>query len=96
MGQNEQYLLAVGLGSYSLYEVALNILFFYYLAEVCCLDYSCSLLRVTQPLEDRMEQAFFSPPLSKQRVEFAVKYIKESHASTLVYTNFSPSDLVYR
>ncbi|XP_022927333.1 small RNA 2'-O-methyltransferase-like [Cucurbita moschata] len=53
-------------------------------SKECCLDYSCSLLRVTQPLEDRMEQAFFSPPLSKQRVEFAVKYIKESHASTLV------------
>ncbi|CAK9327657.1 unnamed protein product [Citrullus colocynthis] len=53
-------------------------------SSACCLEYSCTLLRVTEPLETRMEQALFSPPLSKQRVEFAVKYIKESHACTLV------------
>ncbi|XP_038894747.1 small RNA 2'-O-methyltransferase [Benincasa hispida] len=53
-------------------------------SSACCLEYSCTLSRVTEPLEARMEQALFSPPLSKQRVEFAVKYIKESHACTLV------------
>ncbi|XP_022139952.1 small RNA 2'-O-methyltransferase-like isoform X2 [Momordica charantia] len=53
-------------------------------SNACRLEYSCNLLRVTEPLEDRMEQALFSPPLSKQRVEFAVKYIKESHACSLV------------
>lgn len=31
-----------------------------------------------------MEQALFSPPLSKQRVEYAVQSIKESCATTLV------------
>lgn len=42
------------------------------------------LLHVTEPLEDRMEQAFFSPPLSKQRVEYAVRHIRESDATSLV------------
>jgi len=41
-------------------------------------------LQVTEPLEDRMEKALFSPPLSKQRVEFAVQHINELHATTLV------------
>lgn len=50
----------------------------------CKLEYNITLLRVTEPLEDRMEQALFSPPLSKQRVEFAVRHIKESSASSLV------------
>ncbi|KAL3632358.1 hypothetical protein CASFOL_025342 [Castilleja foliolosa] len=50
----------------------------------CKLEYSVSLLHVTEPLEDRMEQALFSPPLSKQRVEFAVQQIKKSTASSLV------------
>ncbi|XXG74659.1 hypothetical protein AAC387_Pa07g3324 [Persea americana] len=50
----------------------------------CCLEYSVKLLRVTEPLEDRIEQALFSPPLSKQRVEYALRHINESHASTLV------------
>ncbi|KAI3910025.1 hypothetical protein MKW92_017392 [Papaver armeniacum] len=36
----------------------------------CALKYSINLLRVQEPLEDRMEQALFSPPLSKQRVEY--------------------------
>lgn len=54
-------------------------------AEACCLEYSISLLRMTEPPEDRMEQALFSPPLSKQRVEYAVQHIKESCATTLVY-----------
>jgi hypothetical protein len=35
-----------------------------------------------------MEQAVFSPPLSKQRVEYAVQHIRESHATTLVYNHF--------
>lgn len=50
----------------------------------CSLEYSVTLLRVTEPLEDRMEQAFFSPPLSKQRVEFAVRHIRESGATNLI------------
>ncbi|KAK8629062.1 hypothetical protein V6N13_077919 [Hibiscus sabdariffa] len=37
-----------------------------------------------QPPEDRMEQALFSPPLSKQRVEYAVRQIKESCVTSLV------------
>ncbi|KAB2601553.1 small RNA 2'-O-methyltransferase-like [Pyrus ussuriensis x Pyrus communis] len=43
-----------------------------------------TLLEVTEPLEDTMEEAFFSPPLSKQRVEYAVQSIKKSCATTLV------------
>lgn len=50
----------------------------------CFLEYSVKILSVTEPLEDRMEQALFSPPLSKQRVEFAVGHINVSHATTLV------------
>ncbi|XP_073280928.1 small RNA 2'-O-methyltransferase-like isoform X1 [Primulina huaijiensis] len=50
----------------------------------CKLEYNITLLRVTEPLEERMEQALFSPPLSKQRVEFAVRHIKEFSASSLV------------
>ncbi|XP_073149398.1 small RNA 2'-O-methyltransferase-like [Henckelia pumila] len=50
----------------------------------CKLEYNITLLRLTEPLEDRMEQALFSPPLSKQRVEFAVRHIKEFSASSLV------------
>ncbi|KAI0495708.1 hypothetical protein KFK09_022011 [Dendrobium nobile] len=48
------------------------------------LEYSVKLLDVTEPLEDRIEQALFSPPLSKQRVEFAVWYINQLHATSLV------------
>ncbi|GER26061.1 small RNA 2'-O-methyltransferase [Striga asiatica] len=50
----------------------------------CKLEYRVTLLLVTEPMEDRMEQALFSPPLSKQRVEFAVQQIKESSAASLV------------
>uniref|UniRef100_A0A7N0RDP3 Small RNA 2'-O-methyltransferase n=2 Tax=Kalanchoe fedtschenkoi TaxID=63787 RepID=A0A7N0RDP3_KALFE len=53
-------------------------------SESCHLEYDFTLLKVTEPLEDRMEQAFFSPPLSKQRVEFAVSYIRRSSATTLI------------
>ncbi|PQQ21239.1 small RNA 2-O-methyltransferase [Prunus yedoensis var. nudiflora] len=53
-------------------------------SKTCFLEYTITLLRVTEPLEDRMEQALFSPPLSKQRVEYAVQSIKESCATTLV------------
>lgn len=53
-------------------------------AESCKLEYCVTLLQVTEPLEDRMEQALFSPPLSKQRVEFAVRHIRESSAVSLV------------
>ncbi|KAJ0239381.1 Small RNA 2'-O-methyltransferase [Hirschfeldia incana] len=44
---------------------------------------SIILLGVKGPSEERMEAAFFKPPLSKQRVEYAVKHIKDSSASTL-------------
>ncbi|XP_072954719.1 small RNA 2'-O-methyltransferase-like [Typha angustifolia] len=50
----------------------------------CFLEFSVKVLCVTEPLEDRMEKALFNPPLSKQRVEFAVRHINESHAATLV------------
>lgn len=50
----------------------------------CYLEYTVKVLQVTEPLEDRMEQALFSPPLSKQRVEFAVGHINDFHAATLV------------
>ncbi|XP_074570629.1 small RNA 2'-O-methyltransferase isoform X2 [Curcuma longa] len=51
----------------------------------CLLEYSLKVLRVAEPpLEDRMEQAFFNPSLSKQRVMFAIKHINESSAATLV------------
>ncbi|XWS18001.1 hypothetical protein CRYUN_Cryun32bG0004700 [Craigia yunnanensis] len=55
-----------------------------FLSSPCCLEYSIILLRVTEPPEDRMEQALFSPPLSKQRVEYAVQHIKKSFATSLV------------
>ncbi|KAK6932047.1 Methyltransferase domain [Dillenia turbinata] len=47
-------------------------------------EYSVILLRVTEPMEDRMEQALFSPPLSKQRMDFAGQLIRESCVKTLV------------
>ncbi|CAI0545522.1 unnamed protein product, partial [Linum tenue] len=50
----------------------------------CYLQYSVSLLHVTEPPEERMEQALFSPPLSKQRVEYAVQHIRNSSAASLV------------
>ncbi|KAI3964471.1 hypothetical protein MKX01_007161, partial [Papaver californicum] len=49
----------------------------------CGLKYSINLLGVQEPLKDRMEQAFFSPPLSRHRIEYAVKHINESCAATL-------------
>ncbi|VVB12259.1 unnamed protein product [Arabis nemorensis] len=48
------------------------------------LEYSVLLLGVKEPTEERMEAACFKPPLSKQRVEYALKQIKESSASTMV------------
>ncbi|KAJ9565629.1 hypothetical protein OSB04_001595 [Centaurea solstitialis] len=50
----------------------------------CSLEFSMTLLRVTEPLEDRMEKALFSPSLSKQRVQYAVQHIRESCATFLV------------
>ncbi|KAE8806340.1 small RNA 2'-O-methyltransferase [Hordeum vulgare] len=52
--------------------------------DSCVLEFSVKLLQVTEPLEDRMEKALFNPPLSKQRVEFAVRHINQLHATTLV------------
>ncbi|XP_010449139.1 PREDICTED: small RNA 2'-O-methyltransferase-like isoform X1 [Camelina sativa] len=48
------------------------------------LEYNVRLLGVKGPTEERMEADFFKPPLSKQRVEYAMNHIKESSASTLV------------
>ncbi|ONM41053.1 Small RNA 2'-O-methyltransferase [Zea mays] len=53
-------------------------------SESCFLEFSVKVLQVTEPLEDRMEKALFSPPLSKQRVEFDVRHINELHGTTLV------------
>ncbi|KAJ8758609.1 hypothetical protein K2173_000330 [Erythroxylum novogranatense] len=53
-------------------------------SNACHLDYSVTLLRVTEPPEERMEQAFFSPPLSRQRVEYALEHISNSFATTLI------------
>ncbi|OAY47297.1 small RNA 2'-O-methyltransferase isoform X1 [Manihot esculenta] len=53
-------------------------------SQTCCLDYAVTFLCVTEPPEERMEQALFSPPLSKQRLEYAVQHIKKSCATTLV------------
>ncbi|KAK4796414.1 hypothetical protein SAY86_028740 [Trapa natans] len=50
----------------------------------CRLEYSVKLLHITELLEDKMEQAFFSPTLSKQRVEFAVDRIRQSDATSLI------------
>ncbi|KAF8096125.1 hypothetical protein N665_0317s0031 [Sinapis alba] len=55
----------------------------YLLSKRPQLVYSIILLGVKGPSEERMEAAFFKPPLSKQRVEYAVKHIKDSSASTL-------------
>ncbi|KAM0950721.1 putative Methyltransferase domain, HEN1, double-stranded RNA binding domain 2 [Dioscorea sansibarensis] len=61
-----------------------NILLSQLSLDNCFLEYTVKILRVTEPLEDRLEQALFSPPLSKQRVDFAVQHINENHAATLV------------
>ncbi|KAK2437558.1 double-stranded RNA-binding domain (DsRBD)-containing protein [Trifolium repens] len=53
-------------------------------SKACCVEYEISLTKVAEPPEERMEQALFSPPLSKQRVEFAVQHILESHATNLL------------
>ncbi|KAL9224853.1 hypothetical protein vseg_000848 [Gypsophila vaccaria] len=50
----------------------------------CCLECTISVLRVTEPFEDRMEQALFSPPLSKQRLEFAMQCINKISATNLI------------
>ncbi|CAN8325442.1 unnamed protein product [Cochlearia groenlandica] len=47
-------------------------------------QYRVHLLGVKGPREKPMDESFFKPPLPKQRVEYAVKHIKESSASTLV------------
>lgn len=69
---------------------------FLFIIDNCLLEYSLKVLRVAEPpLEDRMEQAFFNPSLSKQRVMFAIKHINESSAATLVllcYVPFSCQD----
>lgn len=66
-----------------------------FLPAKCSLEYYLKVLGVTEPLEDRMEQALFSPPLSKQRVEFAVRHINESRSTSLVTSCFCSSDLVF-
>lgn len=59
-------------------------LFFLLLEIPAGLEYSVRLLGVKGPSEKRVEAVFFKPPLSKQRVGYAVELIKESSASTLV------------
>ncbi|KAJ0928136.1 putative 3'-RNA ribose 2'-O-methyltransferase, Hen1 [Helianthus annuus] len=59
----------------------------------CSLEYSTTLLRVTEPLEDRTEKALFSP-LSKQRVNYVVQHIKESSATVLVDFGCSSGSLL--
>lgn len=51
----------------------------------CNLEYTITLLHVTEPFEDKIEQAIFKPPLSKQRVEYALQHIRASCALSLVY-----------
>ncbi|CAH9077114.1 unnamed protein product [Cuscuta epithymum] len=51
---------------------------------MCFVECIITLLQVTVPPEDRMEQAFFKPPLSKQRVEYALQHIRQSCAASLV------------
>lgn len=43
------------------------------------------MLQISEPNEVRMEQALFSPPLSKQRVDFAIGLINSTSATSLVY-----------
>ncbi|XP_078158045.1 small RNA 2'-O-methyltransferase-like [Carex rostrata] len=50
----------------------------------CWLEYAVKVLRVPTPMKERVETTPFSPPLSKQRVEFAVHHINQSHALSLV------------
>lgn len=70
-------------------KINLSNSFRYVLAGTCFyLEFSITLLGVTEPLEERMEQAFFSPPLSKQRVEYAVQHIRDSGATSLVKNTF--------
>ncbi|KAH7352198.1 hypothetical protein KP509_19G034000 [Ceratopteris richardii] len=52
--------------------------------EQCSLKYCIKVLRIVEPSEDRMESALFSPPLSKQRNEFALGKIRELNAKSLV------------
>ncbi|XP_020518606.1 small RNA 2'-O-methyltransferase [Amborella trichopoda] len=54
------------------------------LSGTCSAEYTLRLLQVSEPYEDRIEQAFFTPSLSKQRMEFALHHIKELDATTLV------------
>ncbi|KAH9288302.1 hypothetical protein KI387_032419, partial [Taxus chinensis] len=48
------------------------------------LEYNVELLRMIEPMEERMEQALFSPPLSKQRMEYALHLLSENSAKCLV------------
>lgn len=67
-----------------------SLLINFHFSEACWLEYAIVLTKVTEPMEERMEQALFSPPLSKQRVEFAVRHIIDSSSATLVGMNFLP------
>ncbi|XP_057830306.2 small RNA 2'-O-methyltransferase [Cryptomeria japonica] len=48
------------------------------------LEYNVELLRLIEPMEERMEQALFSPPLSKQRMEYALRLLSDNDAKCLV------------
>ncbi|KAJ7565456.1 hypothetical protein O6H91_02G061700 [Diphasiastrum complanatum] len=47
-------------------------------------EYTVTLLKVLEPPEERMESALFSPPLSKQRVDFALQLIEKIKPVSLV------------
>lgn len=48
------------------------------------LKYTVKLLKFEEALEDRIESSHFSPPLSKQRIEYARIMINDFKAKTLV------------
>lgn len=48
------------------------------------LEYTVKLLKFEEALEERIESSHFSPPLSKQRIEYARTMINALEAKTLV------------
>ncbi|EFJ14340.1 hypothetical protein SELMODRAFT_423789 [Selaginella moellendorffii] len=48
------------------------------------LEYTVSLLKYVEAAEARMESAVFSPPLSRQRIDFALELFQRSQALSLI------------
>ena len=65
---------------------------FTFICRIVFLGVHSKFVVVTEPQEDRMEQALFSPPLSKQQVEYAVQHIRQSCAATMVNEPFVASN----